>query len=160
MNKLQLAATALVGAIPAGVLSSLLVMAFLQNGGDLNVMAQALVGLTLLMAAIVTLMPVGCLIFGGSGAVMAAAPSPAVSGKSRAMADSADASVLDDSGLLDDDGEDSHVTFDDDNAGEDDEYGSSAMDEGSDYEMSIDDSSAVMLDEDEDDAPAKKKKKR
>lgn len=66
MTRMQTAAASLVAAIPAALLAVLLVMAFLNSSENLKGIAlQALVGVTLLGGALVALMPVGILVFGG-----------------------------------------------------------------------------------------------
>ncbi len=55
----------MVAAIPAGFLAYLLVMVFLSRADSLTMMTQIVVGVTLLCAAIVALMPIGLMIFTG-----------------------------------------------------------------------------------------------
>ena len=57
--------TSLVAAIPAGFLAYLLVMVFLSRADSLTMMTQIVVGVTLLCAAVVALMPIGLMIFTG-----------------------------------------------------------------------------------------------
>ena len=68
MGKTQRALTSLIAAIPAGVLSYLLVMVFLSKADSLKTITQVLAGTTLLCSGLVTLMPFGLLIFGGKKA--------------------------------------------------------------------------------------------
>lgn len=65
MTRVQTAAASLVAAVPAGILCALLVMVFLNHAENLKTMTQALVGGTLVVTAVVTLLPFGVLIFGG-----------------------------------------------------------------------------------------------
>lgn len=58
----------MVAAIPAGLLAYLLVMVFLTKADGLPMILQILVGLTLACAALVALMPIALLIFGGKRA--------------------------------------------------------------------------------------------
>lgn len=65
MGRTQRALTSLVAAIPAGFLSYLLVMVFLNSADSLKMMTQIIAGLTLACSALVTLMPIGLLVMGG-----------------------------------------------------------------------------------------------
>ena len=64
MNKLSLAAVSLVAAIPAGVLAVLMTLAFLRHAEHMKTSLLVLAGLTLAISALVTVMPLGILIFG------------------------------------------------------------------------------------------------
>ena len=66
MGRTQRALTSLVAAIPAGFLAYLLVEVFLKRADTLPTMMKVLVGVTLLCAALVALIPFGLLIFGGA----------------------------------------------------------------------------------------------
>ncbi len=68
MGRTQRALTSLVAAIPAGFLAYLLVMVFLSRADSLTMMTQIVVGVTLLCAALVALMPIGLMIFTGKKA--------------------------------------------------------------------------------------------
>jgi hypothetical protein len=69
VGRTQRALTSLIAAIPAGFLSYLLVMVFLKQADSLNTTLKVIVGVSLLCAAIITLMPFGLLIFGGKKSV-------------------------------------------------------------------------------------------
>lgn len=68
VGRTQRALTSLVAAIPAGFLAYLLVMVFLSRADSLTMMTQIVVGVTLLCAALVALMPIGLMIFTGKKA--------------------------------------------------------------------------------------------
>jgi hypothetical protein len=68
VGRTQRALTSLVAAIPAGFLAYLLVMVFLSRADSLTMMTQIVVGVTLLCAALVALMPIGLMIFTGKNA--------------------------------------------------------------------------------------------
>jgi len=70
VGRTQRALTSLVAAIPAGFLAYLLVMVFLNRADSLTTMTQVVVGVTLLCAALVALMPVGLMIFSGKKAAV------------------------------------------------------------------------------------------
>ena len=67
MSRLQLPLMSLVAAIPGGYLTYLLVMAFLNHAEAMSTPLLGVVGLTLLLSAVLTIMPVGALIFGPKG---------------------------------------------------------------------------------------------
>ncbi len=96
MGKVSFALTSLVAAIPGGFLCYLLVMAFVSHAANLQLMSQIFVGLSLLCAGTVALMPVGILIFGGRSAAKKTAAKTPAGKKSQAVADEDDAEVLDD----------------------------------------------------------------
>jgi hypothetical protein len=54
-----------VAAVPAGLLTFLLVMAFLNHVGNMTTVPMVLAGATLAISAFVTLMPAGLFVFGG-----------------------------------------------------------------------------------------------
>lgn len=68
MTRVQTAGASLVAAIPAGILTALLVMVFLNHAENLKTMTQILVGATAAVTFGVALMPFGVLIFGGKSA--------------------------------------------------------------------------------------------
>ena len=68
MSKLQLPLMSLVAAIPGGFLTYLLVMAFLNHAEAMSTTLLGVAGLTLLLSAVLTIMPIGALIFGPKGA--------------------------------------------------------------------------------------------
>ncbi len=68
VGRTQRALTSLVAAIPAGFLAYLLVMVFLSRADSLTMITQIVVGVTLLCAALVALMPIGLMIFTGKKA--------------------------------------------------------------------------------------------
>ena len=74
MGRTQRALTSLVAAIPAGFLSYLLVMVFLNQADSLKMAMQVVVGATLLASIVVTLMPFVLLIPGRKKALANAGP--------------------------------------------------------------------------------------
>ena len=68
MTRVQTAGASLVAAIPAGILTALLVMVFMNHAENLKTMTQILVGATAAVTFGVALMPFGVLIFGGKSA--------------------------------------------------------------------------------------------
>lgn len=158
MGRTQRALTSLVAAIPAGFLSYLLVMVFLNSADSLQTTTQAVVGATLLVSAFVTLMPFGLLVLGGKKAAKDDEPAPA-----------ADAAVLDDDvevadddevSVTDDDSEDMAATSDFDLADSDADVMADSDDElSTGPASSMDEIEAFDMD-DEDDEPKKKKKKK
>ncbi|QDV51986.1 hypothetical protein [Gimesia fumaroli] len=68
MSKLQLPLMSLVAAIPGGLLTYLLVMAFLNHAEAMSTTLLGVAGLTLLLSGFLTILPVGALIFGPKGA--------------------------------------------------------------------------------------------
>ena len=68
MSKLHLPLMSLVAAIPAGFLTYLLVMAFLNHAEAMSTTLLGVAGLTVLLSAALTIMPIGALIFGPKGA--------------------------------------------------------------------------------------------
>jgi hypothetical protein len=75
MTRMQTAAASLVAAIPAALLASLIVLAFLSHDGSLKGLMPVVAGVTLACAASVALMPFGILVFGGKAKKKAAAVS-------------------------------------------------------------------------------------
>lgn len=67
MTKMQLFVVSLVGAIPAGFLAYQLVMVFINHGGGPSVVYQGVVGITLLCAAVMALLPLLVLALFSSG---------------------------------------------------------------------------------------------
>lgn len=65
MSKLSLCLVSLIAAIPGGILAALLVKVFLDYGGGPSPAYQGLAGVVLLISAMMTLMPIGILLFGG-----------------------------------------------------------------------------------------------
>ncbi|MCA9116958.1 MAG: hypothetical protein KDA79_17895 [Planctomycetaceae bacterium] len=63
VGKPGLTMTSLVAAVPAGFLCYVLVMVFLGHFEHMNTMLQAVVGLALVSAALIAVMPLGILIF-------------------------------------------------------------------------------------------------
>jgi len=68
VSKLQLPLMSLVAAIPGGFLTYLLVMAFLNHAEAMSTTLLGVAGLTLLLSAALTIMPIGAFIFGPKGA--------------------------------------------------------------------------------------------
>lgn len=149
VTKMQTAAASLVAAIPAGILSALLVMMFLTHSQNLSGLLPVIVGLALVCAAVVVLMPFGILLFSGK----AAAKGADKAGAKAVDADDAELSASE--GLLaDDDGEIGEtVVFDPDSSNELADLADSEIDEATDED--------VFADEDDfDDEPKKKKGKK
>jgi hypothetical protein len=165
MGKMSFAVTSLVAAIPGGILCYLLVMAFVSHAANLQLMSQIFIGLTLLCAATVALLPVGILIFGGRPAAKKSAA--ATGKKSKAAAVSDDEVVLDadDEEVLDAD-DDLEATSSFEPVVDEDEDFTEAVEAGSEemFLESADDIEATSDDVfdafDEDEPPAKGKKKR
>lgn len=63
MSKLNLMLLSLVAAVPGGVLAYLMVAAFLTRSGDMTGTFQILAGLTLVVSALVAVVPIGILLF-------------------------------------------------------------------------------------------------
>jgi len=66
VNKMTLTGVACVAAIPAAVVTFLMVMVFLQHTDKASGVMLALVGITMLASAAVALMPVGIFVLSGS----------------------------------------------------------------------------------------------
>lgn len=132
MGRTQRALTSLVAAIPAGFLSYLLVMVFLNQADSLKTTMQAVVGATLLASVIVAVMPFVLLIPGKKKALDSA-------GQAAEAASDEDDAV----GVMDDDDEISDV------ADEDAEEDVSAT---SDFEL--DDSHADVMSDSDDEVDA------
>lgn len=95
MGKVSFALTSLVAAIPGGILCYLLVMAFVSHAANLQLMSQIFVGLSLLCAGTVALMPVGILIFGGRPAGKKTSAKAPAGKKSQAAANDDEEEILD-----------------------------------------------------------------
>jgi len=85
VGRTQRALTSLVAAIPAGLLTYLLVMVFLNQAESLSTLLKIIVGVTLAASGFVAIMPIGLLIFGGKKA--AAEESEAATSKKSATID-------------------------------------------------------------------------
>lgn len=159
MGRTQRALTSLVAAIPAGFLSYLLVMVFLNQADSLKTTMQAVVGATLLVSAIVALMPFALLI-------------PGKKKKEPAESSESVAEVLDDDDAVDVMEEDAEVSEDvevDQDAPSSSDYelddsdadvmsdSSGEIDAGND--SSLDDIDAFDMDDEEEEEPKTKKKK-
>ena len=159
MGRTQRALTSLVAAIPAGVLSYLLVMVFLSKADSLKTITQILAGTTLLCSGLVTLMPFGLLIFGGKKAA-ADDEGKAASGKKSDVDDEEVEAVADLEEVEEsEEGDDSGSAFDveesdaDIMADSDDDLSSPAS--------SLDEIESVDFDdEEEEEKPAPKKRKK
>lgn len=150
MTKMQTAAASLVAAIPAGILSALLVMMFLTHSENLSGLLPVIVGLALVSSAVVVLMPFGILLFSGKATAKTAAKGADKAGAKAGDADDAELSASEDL-LADEDGE--TVVFDPDSANELADLADSEIDEATDED--------VFADEDDfDDEPKKKKGKK
>ena len=76
MSKNGLFLVSLVAAVPGAVLVYLMVMSFLQYAGNSSTWPKALAGMALLVGLLLTLMPVGILVFGGRKAEKAPVKEP------------------------------------------------------------------------------------
>ncbi len=152
MGRTQRALTSLVAAIPAGFLSYLLVMVFLNQADSLKTTMQIVVGATLLASVVVTLMPFVLLIPGRKKAVDNGGTAAGVA------SDDADAvDVMDDDAEVEDgasatsdfdlDDSDANVMSDSDNEVE---TGNAS---------SLDDMDAFDMDDEEEKPKPKKRKK-
>lgn len=112
MSKLQLPLISLIAAIPGGFLAYLLVMAFLNHAESMSTMLLAVAGTTLLMSAVLVLMPIGALIFGPKGGAKK-------KGKDTAAADSFDEDEAGDDELVSDSAAELSGEFEDDELGDD-----------------------------------------
>ena len=187
MGRLSFTLTSLVAAVPAGILSVLLVMAFLAHfeGIKQSMAALVLTSTTLAIGSFVVLIPFGILVFGGTKKKRAAPPKPG--NKNDAVDDGAEAAVAaadlsdEDGDVLSTSGETMLVDSEDDLDAEmvsDEQLGDTTAfetplsspdidelsDSGEIADVDMDDdfglSDEVILAEDEEDEPPKKKKKR
>ena len=156
MGRTQRALTSLVAAIPAGFLAYLLVTVFLKQADTLPTMAKVLVGVTLLCAALVALMPFGLLIFGGARK-SADDVGKTVASRKGTKADDDDEEVEE----AGDDDDDSVSAFDDESDGDADIMADSDDDLTSGPPSSMDEIESVNFeDEEEEEKPAPKKRKK
>ena len=86
VTKTQRMLTSLIAAVPAAYLGLLLVIAMLTNSENLSMIAYVMLGITILSAGVIVLMPVGILI----GGIRKPAAAKAA-GKPKKQADDADA---------------------------------------------------------------------
>lgn len=77
---MTLAGVSLIAAIPAAVVTLLMVLVFLQHTDKASVAMLGVVGVTMLASATVALMPVGIVLFGGAPRGAKAANSEETSG--------------------------------------------------------------------------------
>ena len=115
MGKTGLLCTSIVAAVPAGYLSYELVSTFLTRAEGLETIMYVIAGITLTCSALITITPVGILLFSPSGKIK-----PSSSDGKDAASASADGAG---SGALADDGDDvegfdDEIEFD----GDDDEF--------------------------------------
>ena len=150
MGRIQRALTSLVAAIPASVLVYLLVMVFLNQAESLSTNTKAVVGATLLAAALVALMPFILLIPGRK-----AAPATGSAGD-----DDAAIEVMDDAESGEVEVDDAPETSDYDIGDSDaDVLSDSSAELDTQNNSSLDDIDAFDMDDDEEEPPAKKRKK-
>ena len=90
VTKTQRMLTSLIAAVPAAYLGLLLVMAMLTNSENLSMIAYVMLGITILCAAVIVLMPVGILL-GGIRKPAAAKADSKAGAKPKKQADAADA---------------------------------------------------------------------
>lgn len=157
MGRTQRALTSLVAAIPAGFLSYLLVMVFLDQADSLNTKLQIAVGVTLLASVMVTLMPFVLLIPGRKKALDNAGPAAGV-----ASDDDDAVEVMDDDEVSEDveveEGASATSDFDLDDSDADVMSDSSdEIDAGN--ASSLDDMDAFDMDDEEEQPKPKKRKK-
>ena len=152
MGRTQRALTSLVAAIPAGFLSYLLVMVFLNQADSLKTAMQAVVGVTLLASVMVTVMPFVLLIPGRKKATTDAGQSAAGS-----SGDDDAVEVMEDDGDAEEDASDpSDFELDDSDA----DVMSDSNDEiDAGNASSLDDMEAFDMDEEEEEPKPKKRKK-
>ena len=155
MGRTQRALTSLVAAIPAGFLSYLLVMVFLNQADSLKTTMQIVVGATLLASVVVTLMPFVLLIPGRKKALDNAGPAAAV-----ASGDDDAVEVMDDDAADVDAEEDLSATSD---FGLDDSDADVMSDSSGEIESgpvsSMDEMDAFDMDDEEEEPKPKKRKK-
>ncbi len=127
MTRMQTAAASLVAAIPAGILATLLVMMFLTHSENLKGLMPVIVGLALVCAATVVVMPFGILLFSGKSSAKAA---PKAAGKTGAKADD-EAEVSASEDLLADEDEEmgETIVFDPDSSNDLSDLADSEIDE-------------------------------
>ena len=66
MSKIGLFLTSLVAAVPGGFLAYLMVMAFLNHSGGPTMWTKVLAGMLLFIGSLLSVMPVGVLLFTGA----------------------------------------------------------------------------------------------
>lgn len=147
----------MVAAIPAGLLAYLLVMVFLTKADGLPTILQILAGLTLACAALIALMPIGLLIFGGKRAPKDAADKPSAKAGKAAPADDEEeieaVEDLEEASEIDDDAS----AFDVDES--DADIMADSDDEITSNDSSLDEIESVDFDDDDDEPAPKKRKK-
>ncbi len=167
MGRTQRALTSLVAAIPAGFLAYLLVDVFLKRADTLPTMVKVLVGVTLLCAALVALMPFGLLIFGGARKSADDVGKTAASRKGAKADDDDEVEAVEEVEEADDDSvsafddDDSVSAFDDESDADADIMADSDDDLTSGPPSSMDEIESVDFeDEEEEEKPAPKKRKK
>lgn len=144
----------MVAAIPAGLLAYLLVMVFLTKADGLPMILQILVGLTLACAALVALMPIALLIFGGKKAPKADADkSSAKSGKAANDDDDEEVEAVEE---IEDAGDEEASAFDIEES--DADIMADSDEEITSNDSSLDEIESVDFDDDDEPAPKKRKK--
>lgn len=160
MGRTQRALTSLIGAIPAGFLLYLLVIVFLRSSDKLSTVLMVIVGMTLVCAFVVVLMPFGLLVLGGKKAEKVEKEAPAKAAKEEdsdevAVADEEESESVSEieEAIEEEEGSDFDI-------GESDaEIMSDSDDEITGSTSSLDEIEAVDFD-DEDEPPAPKKRKK
>lgn len=158
MTRVQTAGASLVAAIPAGILTALLVMVFLNHAENLKTMTQILVGATAAVTFGVALMPFGVLIFGGKSAKSAVAKPAA--GAARSSGDE-DGFGHSDEIVATDDEDTETVIYQPSEHGEVEELiddDSDMFDTAEEEDLILSDDDLDLLDEPEDKQKKKKKK--
>ena len=156
MGRTQRALTSLVAAIPAGCLSYLLVMVFLNQADSLNTTMQAVVGATLLASAMVTLMPFVLLIPGRRKPLDKGDRTDGVASDDAVEAMDDDAEVSDDVEVEEDASATSDFDLDDSDA---DVMADSDDEVNTGNASSLDDMDAFDIDDEEEEPKPKKRKK-
>ncbi len=154
MGRTQRALTSLVAAIPAGVLTYLLVTVFMNQADSLNTNMKIVAGVTLLASFLVALMPLVLLIPGRK-------TTAAAGDKAAEMSSDEAVEVADDDVEVSDAAEELSATSDfdlDDSDADVMSDSSGEIDTGP--TSSMDDMDAFDMDEDEEEQPKPKKKKK
>ena len=153
MSKLGLFGVALVAAIPGGILTVLLVMTFLGNADKLSGMLWAISVPTLLTSVLVTVLPVGVLLFGGKSDTADKDEDIATDDDESLEADASGEEFgefgEDEEDLVADEGDE--LTMDGEDDFDDDDASDTLDGEGDDLFMEDDDDFGLEMDEDDDD---------
>ena len=161
MGRTQRALTSLVAAIPAGFLAYLLVDVFLKRADTLPTMMKVLVGVTLLSAALVALIPFGLLVFGGARKSADDGGKATAPRKGAKADDDEEVEAVEEVEEAVDDDDDSVSAFDDESDADADIMADSDNDLTSGPPSSMDEIESVDFEDEEvEEAPAPKKRKK